>query len=140
MKLTTLHSLTLVSLFVSAQAFSAVHVVVHKSNGDEFDKQSISRIFLGKAKSFPSGASAIPINQSENMEVTTLFNREVLNKSNSQLKAYWSKLVFTGKGTPPQAVSNDNEVIELVKNNPNFIGFISDTSVIDNVKIIATFP
>ncbi len=116
-----------------------VHVVVHNSNSDEIDIKEISKIFLGKAKSFPNGSSAIPINQPENSKITSAFNREVLNKSSSQLKAYWSKLVFTGKGTPPRSVDSDTEVLELVTNNPNLIGFVSSASLNDNVKVIASF-
>ena len=128
----------ILGLFFSTSALSDVHVVVHNSNTDEFNNKVISRIFLGKSKSFPSGIPAIPINQKDNAQITSLFNKKVLNKSSSQLKAYWSKLVFTGKGTPPKSVGSDQQVMELVTNNPNFIGFVSADAIDDSVKVIAT--
>jgi ABC-type phosphate transport system substrate-binding protein len=67
------------------------------------------------------------------------FEKKVLNKSASQIKAYWSKLVFTGKGTPPKEVSSDAEVINLIKSNPNLIGYVDESSVTGDVKVIATF-
>ena len=42
-------------------AFSAGAVSVHPSNGDTLDKDSSSRIFLNKAKAFPSGTNADPV-------------------------------------------------------------------------------
>ncbi len=67
------------------------------------------------------------------------FAKKVLGKSSSQLKAYWAKLVFTGKGTPPKQINSDAEMIKLVAANPNLIGFVNAASVDDSVKVAATF-
>lgn len=131
--------LVLTVLFISNSVCAEVVVIVHPSNSSSLDSSAISRIFTGKAKSFPGGSKAIPINQAESSSATGEFNDKVLKKSSSQLKAYWSKLVFTGKGTPPKAVGNDAEVIQLVANNPNIIGYVSSSAVNDSVKVVATF-
>ena len=94
---------------------------------------------MGKVKSFSSGEQAVPISQLESSNVATEFNSTVLNRSNSQLKAYWSKLVFTGKGTPPRAVNSDAEVIKLIAKNPNMIGFVSQGKADASVKVVGTF-
>ena len=124
---------------LSQSAFADVAVIVHPSNTDALDNGSISRIFIGKAKSFPGGGQAVPINQAEGGAVTNEFNDTVLKKSASQLKAYWSKLVFTGKGTPPTEVANDSEVIKLISANPSLIGYVDSAAVDSSVKVIATF-
>ena len=129
-------SLLIVGL-LSANAYG-VSVIVHPSNGASLDKSSISRIFLGKAKSFPGGGQAVPINLEDGSGGSNDFNDKVLNKSASQLKAYWSKLVFTGKGTPPKAVANDAEMIALISANPNMIGFVEGDGD-GSVKVVATF-
>ena len=116
----------------------AVSVIVHPSNGSSLDKSSISRIFLGKAKSFPGGGQAVPINLADGSGGSSDFNDKVLNKSASQLKAYWSKLVFTGKGTPPKTVDSDAEMIALIAANPNMIGFVEGSGD-GSVKVVATF-
>jgi len=66
------------------------------------------------------------------------FHDAVLGKSDAQMKAYWSKLLFTGKGTPPKETSVA-EMLELIADNPNTIGYIDAASVNGNVKVIATF-
>ena len=58
--------------------------------------------------------------------------------SESQLKSYWSKLVFTGKGQPPRDVQTDAEMIELVAGNPNIIGYVDISSVTDKVKVLTS--
>jgi ABC-type phosphate transport system substrate-binding protein len=120
-------------------AFAEISVIVHPSNSAELSKEDITRIFLGKQKSFSGGGSAVPISQDESSKIYEDFNTTVTNKTNSQLKAYWSKLVFTGKGTPPKTVSGDSEVIDLISNNPSLIGYVDSSSVTGNVKVVGTF-
>ncbi|AIY66600.1 type 2 periplasmic-binding domain-containing protein [Pseudoalteromonas piratica] len=130
--------LTLI-LFTSCSLSAAVDVVVHPSNANAIDASDIKKIFTGKAKSFADGSKALPITQADGNPVTDEFNQNVLNKSSSQLKAYWSKLVFTGKGTPPEEAANDAEVINLVSKNPNLIGFVSQGSADGSVKVVQSF-
>ncbi|NVK23675.1 MAG: phosphate ABC transporter substrate-binding protein [Gammaproteobacteria bacterium] len=139
MKLFKTKACLLALTLIAPLAQADIAVIVHPSNADALDESTISRIFLGKMKSFPGGGQAIPLNQDEGSATTGEFNSKVLNKSGSQLKAYWSKLVFTGKGTPPKAVSTDAEVISLVSSNPNIIGYVDAGAVTGDVKVIANY-
>ena len=131
--------LILYVLFTSFSLSAAVDVVVHPSNANAIDAGEIKKIFTGKTKSFADGSKALPITQADGNSVTDEFNQNVLSKSSSQLKAYWSKLVFTGKGTPPEEAANDAEVINLVSKNPNLIGFVSQGSADGSVKVVQSF-
>jgi len=121
----------------SSIATAEIAIIVHPNNNNALDVKTAARIFTGKLKTFPGGESAVPIAQNDDSNTTKEFNKKVLKKSGSQLKAYWSKLVFTGKGTPPKKVGSDNEVIDLISVNPNFIGYVSADSVVESVKVIA---
>ncbi|WP_404343529.1 phosphate ABC transporter substrate-binding protein [Pseudoalteromonas mariniglutinosa] len=120
-------------------AFAELAIVVHPSNDSNFDESVINRIYTGKEKSFSNGNKVIPLSQEANSAVTEEFNSKVLSKTSSQLKAYWSKLIFTGKGTPPKELESDAEVIKMVAANPDTIGFVSAAAVSDNVKVVLTF-
>ena len=67
------------------------------------------------------------------------FNKKALGKSSSQLKAYWSKLIFTGKGTPPDAIGNVEDVIAKVASDPSAIAYIDAGSVTGTVKVVQTY-
>ncbi len=115
-------------------------IIVSASNANgSIDKNTISKIFLGKSKSFPDGSQAIPIDQSDGSAVKDAFNSTLLGKSASQLKSYWSRLIFTGKGTPPKQSGNDAEVKSLVASNPNMIGYIDSSAVDSSVKVVHKF-
>ncbi len=132
-------TLIVVSLFISQLAFAEVAVIVHPSNANALDEAAVSKIFLGREKSFADGKSVVPLSLAENSPASTAFNDAVLKKSSSQLKAYWSKLVFTGKGTPPKEVATDEEMIKLVATNPSVIGYVDASKVDASVKVAMKF-
>jgi len=125
------------TFFVTALANAEVAVIVSASNANSaLDQDTISRVFLGKTSNFPDGSQAIPVDQNEGSASREAFNDKVLGKSSSQLKAYWSRLIFTGKGTPPKESGSDADIKNLVANNPNLIGYV-DSSVVDSsVKVV----
>lgn len=119
-------------------AQAELFVVVNANNPNAVSESDIRRIFLGKMKSFADGSEVIPLNFSDGAPLTDAFNDKVLGKTQTQLKSYWSRLIFTGKGTPPQVISSVDEILELVSSNPNFIAYTDKTS--DGVKVVATIP
>jgi len=123
----------------SGMAFADVAVIVNPNNSDTLDKDTISRLFLNKAKAFPNGTKSVPYALSEGNAIADEFNGKVLNKTAAQLTAFWSKLVFTGKGQPPKALSNDAEVIAAVAEDAEAIGYVDASSVNDSVRVVATF-
>lgn len=127
-------------LSTSFSTFAETAVIVSASNGNaSIDKNTISKIFLGKTKSFPDGSQALPIDQDDGTATRDSFNSNILGKSASQLKSYWSRLIFTGKGTPPKQSGNDAAIKGLVANNPNMIGYIDAGSVDGSVKVVLKF-
>jgi ABC-type phosphate transport system substrate-binding protein len=139
MKTSTLRTLLFISACsVALPCLSDVAVIVNKSVADSMSEADISNVFLGKTKSFPSGAQAIPIDQAAGSAPRVTFYSKLTGKDDSQLKAYWSRLIFTGKGQPPKEVGGDADVVGLVGGNPNMIGYVDAGAVNDSVKVIAT--
>lgn len=122
----------------SLSALAEVAVIVNPANSSALDADAIKKIYLGKSKSFDNGTKVNPVNQDGN-SIADEFNDKVVGKSGSQLNAYWSKLVFTGKGTPPEKLSNDQAVIDFVSSNADGIGYIDSAKVTDSVKVVGKF-
>lgn len=128
--------LLIAGLVLSPLAQAEVAVIVHPSNAATLDADSVSKLFLGREKSFPGGAAAVPLALSDDAAATAEFNDKILKKPSSQLKAYWSKLIFTGKGTPPKEIASDAEMVKLISSNPNMIGFVDAKAVDGSVKVV----
>lgn len=129
---------SLLFLLSSFTANAAISVVVNKANTAEIDDKTVQRIFLGKEKKFSNGNVAVPINLTTNNAERSAFDEQVLGRSSSQVSAYWSKLVFTGKGVPPTEAANNEAVLAAVEADANAIGYIDSASVTDAVRVIAT--
>jgi ABC-type phosphate transport system substrate-binding protein len=123
----------------ASTALAEVAVIVNPANGDTIAKDDIAKIYMAKTKTFPGGKTAIPIDRSEGSTVRVEFVSKVIDKDEAQLKSYWSRLIFTGKGVPPKVVDSDAEVKELVARNPDAIGFVDAGAVDDSVKVIGKF-
>ena len=127
-------------LLLSSVWVSSVHaelvIVVHPENSASLSSKDVQRIFLGKEKKFPDGKESLPINQAVDNAVRNDFDTNVLGRSTTQVAAYWSKLVFTGKGIPPKEVDSDATVIEIIANNKNAIGYVDSASVTGAVKVV----
>jgi ABC-type phosphate transport system substrate-binding protein len=113
-----------------------VAVVSAKSTVTTLSKSQLVDIFLGKAARFPDGSQAVPIDQSEGTPARDEFYARVAGKSPAQMKAYWSKIIFTGRGQPPKAVSSSSEAKKLLVANPNTIGYIDPKLVDDTLRVV----
>lgn len=131
---------TLLALMCFCISTSAeIAVIVHLNNTNKMDAADISLLFLGKVSSFPGGEVAIPVALARGNDTREHFNKAVLHKTENQYKAFWSRLVFTGKASPPNELENSDKLRDLVAKNPALIGYIDANSVDDSVKVIATF-
>lgn len=123
----------------SFSGMAEISVIVNNDNASTLDEKLVKRIYLGKAKSFPAGGKVTALTLKDDAPVSEAFRQNVLNKSNSQYKSHWSKLAFTGKGTPPTEVSSESEMISTVKSDVTAIGFVDSASVTSDVKVVARF-
>src|SRR5690348_6610914 len=82
----------------AASAQEVVAVVSAKSPVSALNSEQVADIFLGKTGRFPDGTQAIPIDQHEDSPLRERFYSQFTGKSPAQVKAHWSKIIFTGRG------------------------------------------
>ena len=129
------------ALLASGVAVAEVVVVVNPGSGvSSLGKGEVKKLFLGKMKSLPGGPKAAVVEQAPGSPARDAFNTKVLKKNDKKLKAYWSKMIFSGKGKPPKQVANDAEVKALVSSTPGGIGYMDSSAVDDSVSVVLTVP
>lgn len=123
---------------LSGAALADVAVIVNPANTAAISESEIQNLFLGKTASFGNGTKAKPYNLGEN-GVREVFDKQALGRSTSQVQAYWSKLVFTGKGTPPDELAASADAVAAVAKQENAIAYVDSAAVNGSVKVVATY-
>jgi len=122
-------------VFASASSFAEVSIITHPSNTSSLSQKDIERIYLGKENQFPNGKAVEAANLKDGA-LKDAFNSDLLNRSSAQIGAYWSKLIFTGKGIPPTELETEADVVAFVASNENAIGYVDSSAVTPEVKVI----
>ncbi|WP_093553002.1 hypothetical protein [Pseudoduganella namucuonensis] len=123
----------LIAATVPAMAETVV-IVSPKNPATRMFSEQAAQFFLGKSTMFT------PVDQAEGSAIRNDFYQKVTDKDAAQVKAIWSKLVFTGKATPPREYKSNADVKKAVADDPKAIGYIDKSAVDDTVKVILTLP
>ncbi len=124
-------ALLLTALGNTLPALADVVVVVGSgSNAGTLNKDQIADIFLGKS------TTLTPLDQPETSPLRDEFYTKVTGKSAAQAKSYWSKMAFTGKGTPPKEGASSADIKKALAGNPGLIGYIEKSAVDGSVKTL----
>ena len=124
------------SLTSAAAMADVVAVVSAKSSITAVSKSQLADIFLGKTNRFPDGTQATPVDQAEGSTARDEFYDKIVGKTAAQIKAYWSKIIFTGRGQPPPTVSSASEMKKRVSENPAAIGYLDSSMVDDSLRVV----
>jgi ABC-type phosphate transport system substrate-binding protein len=120
-------------LLLALPAMADVVVVVNpKAAESSMTKDQVAQFFLGKSTAMS------PVDQPESAPIRAEFYKKVTDKEASQVKALWSKLVFTGKATMPKEAADSAAVKKMVAADPKAIGYIEKSAVDASVKVIYT--
>ncbi|HEX5310761.1 phosphate ABC transporter substrate-binding protein [Aquabacterium sp.] len=113
-----------------------VVIVSARSPVNTLSRQQVSNIFLGRAHTFPDGSPAIPVDLQNGTDLRDEFSEKVHGIASSQLNAYWSRMVFTGKGNPPREAIPPEIAVKLTAANPRLISYVDRSWVDGSVKVI----
>ena len=129
--------LLLFSLFTTAATASAELVVIGNLENEvsSLNQKQVQEIFLGRTRSFKNGKRVVPF---EVAGLRATFYEKLTRRSIEQINAYWARLLFSGRSTPPSLLSNQEMVIEAVKNRPGGIAYV-ESEYVDKTQVKVLF-
>ncbi len=127
------HFLTLLALsFAALIAEAADLVVIANPAAGALTKEQVADIFLGKDQSLT------PIDQSPESSIYAEFYKKASGRDLPQVKATWSRIIFSGKGVAPKQLRDAGEVKKAVAADPKALGYIDKSAVDGTVKTVLT--
>jgi hypothetical protein len=117
-----------------AQAGDLVVIVSARSQVEALRPEQVAAIFLAQSPRFPNGAVASALDQRVGSPERDQFYLRVAGKTPALVKAYWSKMVFTGRGQPPRELAGSAAVRRAVAEDPALIGYIEREALDPSVR------
>lgn len=112
----------LVYLFTNIACAQTLYVVVSNNlRGSSFSQQDVKRIFLGEITSLRNARVHLIYPSYSSAEIVVLSRFVGKGDNIRDLKSYWSKMIFTGRGNPPETADNNAELKKFLEED-NAIG------------------
>jgi ABC-type phosphate transport system substrate-binding protein len=128
-------ALLALALMPAVRAQTLVVIVNPTIGVQRLSRREVLDIFLGRYRTFPTGASALPIDLDINSSERKQFYVLLAHKDSSDMGSYWARLTFSGKISPPFSVTDARMAVDIVANNPNAIAYVDRAAVDERVRI-----
>jgi len=104
---------------------NAIQVIVNvQSELTELNRKQVMSLFLGRARSFPNGKSTKAFDYQIGSQLRENFFEWLTGKSISDIDAYWARLRYSGRTSPPRVISDLDTILYIVSKNHNAIAYI----------------
>lgn len=102
------------------------YIIVHASNPQRtMTQKEVVDLFMGRSRAFVGGEFALAFDLPRDSAGRAAFYQALTGMSAAQVTSYWSRLMFSGQSMPPQPLPDEATMIEIVKRNPNAIGWVT---------------
>jgi ABC-type phosphate transport system substrate-binding protein len=111
-------------------------VVTGKNSAvNSLSENEVRQLFSGQLRSL-GGQRVQAVDLPSSSKEREAFYQKLLGRTPEQMRAYWTRLIFTGQGQPPREVSGTQELTTLVGSSGDFIGYLPAEAAGANVKVL----
>lgn len=104
---------------------------------DSLSLEDLKKAYLLNGIRLNSGAFIQPIDFDEENPIRDDFYKRLLSRNRAQMKSYWARIIFTGKGSPPPVIKNAKEAREQLKANASpTIVYLKESDLDSHDKVL----
>jgi ABC-type phosphate transport system substrate-binding protein len=121
------------------KSVEAIVAVVHATNTTSLSPGELKNIFLGRKKTWSSGAAIRPFIRPPKAPAGLAFFRTILKMTPARFRHHWQEQELSGQGTMPKTLTSASAVIEAVGGDRGAVSFLTATeaeSAGDGVRIV----
>jgi hypothetical protein len=118
------------TLALIGSALAGDVVVVMGPGAGALSKDQVANVYLGR------NSDLKPVDLHESNPVRDTFYKKATGRGPAEVKAVWSRLMFTGQGQPPRELADAAAVKKAVASDPRAVGYIDKTDLDASVKVV----
>jgi hypothetical protein len=118
------------SLAMAAPVMAGDIVVIMAPNAAPLTKEQVTNVYLGRSLDYK------PVDLPESNATRNDFYKKATDRDAAQIKAVWSRLMFTGHGQAPKVLADAAAVKKAVAADPKSVGYIDKADVDSTVKVV----
>jgi hypothetical protein len=117
-------------------------IVSSQSELTALNRKQVMGLFLGRSRSFPNGINAKAFDHEVDSTIRARFFESLTGKSISDIDAYWARLRYSGRASPPKVIDNMAEILKEVSQNLHAIAYIQgqDPAELMQQDIVVVHP
>ncbi|MCU0841616.1 MAG: hypothetical protein MUC79_07845 [Thiobacillaceae bacterium] len=136
-RLPVLRLIALLTGMLAVPAHAELVVVVHPDNPvGELRREQVVDLYTGRGTKFPAGNAVILIDHAADSELRAAFYRGLVGKTVAQINAYWARLLFSGRASPPIVLPSVAAVLDAVRKNRDAIAYLDSRDLDGRVKVV----
>jgi hypothetical protein len=125
-----MHLGAVLGLLLVVQAMAGEIVVVMGPSAAPLTRDQIADAYLGRSNTLK------PLDLPESNPMRDAFYNRATDRDPAQIKAVWSRIIFTGQGHPPKELPDSTAVKKAVASDPKMVGYIDNSDVDASVKVV----
>lgn len=103
---------------------SWIVVVNQNANLSSLSQKQVMSLFLGRAQFLPSGSRVKTIDYPVDSQTRADFYRSLTGKNIADIDAYWARLRYSGRASPPQALENSDAIMAVVRQQESALAYL----------------
>ena len=114
-----------VESWAEEEGIQTIQVIVSsQSELTSLSRKQVMGLFLGRARSFPNGINAKAFDHEVGSSIRARFFEGLTGKSISDIDAYWARLRYSGRASPPKVIEGMAGILKEVSQNQHAIAYI----------------
>ncbi len=110
----------------SRPAQADIYLVVQAANPvKSLTQKEAVDLYTGRSRAFSNGDMAIMFDLPRDSGQRASFYQALTGMNLAQINSYWARLMFSGQTMPPQILPNEQVMVDIVRRNPNALGYLS---------------
>jgi hypothetical protein len=124
-------------MMAAAQDNSLIAIANEKGAPAEIKMSELKSVLMGEKQRWSNGTKVVIALMKTSTPLGTLMSKKVYDMSGDEVKSFWLKISFAGKGDAPKFCNTVEELTSYVSENPGAIGILDKVSDTHDVKVLS---